>query len=487
MPRRNRKSLKADSMNKKRWCENRSMNSITSNITNVSSNSPRINNLSCIKNYESDLKTKYIFVDFEQLQKLFATVKCSTCENQSLVLNSCGKNGFSTNLKLFCSICNAENSSVSTSVSSSSNHADINLRITQAISHIGKGYSAIEKFCLIMNMDPFSSSTYSRCIQKLYDAQLVATRNMLADVHKEIKDKNRSIFSTKSEICDIAVSFDGTWLTRGHTSLLGVSCVIDVLTGYVIDFEVMSKVCRVCNNTKKELGEQTAEFEIWHKGHKSACELNHTGSSASMEMEAALTLWKRSVSYGFRYTTLLSDGDAKTFNYLSEKQIYGKDVILKKEECVNHVSKRLGTGLRNAVKEWKARGVTLGGKSYGSLKESTIKKLTVYYQRAILRNKGNANAMKNDIYATLYHSISTDKKPQHSKCTPGENSWCFYQAAKAKGEIPGSHKLNINTPVDEKYLTHIMPVYQRLASKELLERCTQCKTQNANESLHNMI
>ncbi|GFW98259.1 uncharacterized protein TNCV_332111 [Trichonephila clavipes] len=125
-----------------------------------------------------------------------------------------------------------------------------------------------------------------------------------------------------------------------------------------------------------------------------------------MEMEAALTLWDPT-SLGFRYITVLSDGDCKTFNYLCEEKVYGPDIVIKKEECINHVS----------------------GKAHGSLKEATIKKLTTYYQKAILRNKGDVNAMKTAIYATLLHSISTDAKPQHSKCPAGENSWCFYQSA----------------------------------------------------------
>ncbi|GFV21674.1 uncharacterized protein TNCV_1834521 [Trichonephila clavipes] len=32
-----------------------------------------------------------------------------------------------------------------------------------------------------------------------------------------------------------------------------------------------------------------------------------------------------------------------------------------------------------------------------------------------------------------------------------------------------------------------MPIYQRLASNELLQRCIRCVTQNANESLHSII
>ncbi|GFS70714.1 uncharacterized protein TNCV_520981 [Trichonephila clavipes] len=55
-------------------------------------------------------------------------------------------------------------------------------------------------------------------------------------------------------------------------------------------------------------------------------------------------------------------------------------------------------------------------------------------------------------------------KPQHSKCPAGENSWCFYQSAIANGEKPNNHKLNVGTPINEKFLPKILPIYQRLAS-----------------------
>ncbi|GFX09118.1 uncharacterized protein TNCV_4166971 [Trichonephila clavipes] len=90
--------------------------------------------------------------------------------------------------------------------------------------------------------------------------------------------------------------------------------------------------------------------------------------------------------------------------------------------------------------------------------------------------------MKKAIYATLHHSISTDQKPQHSKCPIGADSWCFYQSAKAKEQNPGLHKEHVRTPINESF-----SIYQRLASNELLERCINCGTQNAKESLHNMI
>ncbi|GFX65445.1 uncharacterized protein TNCV_399961 [Trichonephila clavipes] len=206
-----------------------------------------------------------------------------------------------------------------------------------------------------------------------------------------------------------------------------------------------------------------------------------------MEQEAALKLWQRSEDSGFRYTTLLSDGDAKTYQYLNTKEVYGPEIKIKIEDCINHVSKRLGTSLRKAVKEWRARGVSLGGKSRGCLKEETIKKLSRYYQNAIHSNKGDVEAMKTAIYATLFHSISTDQKPQHFQCPTVKDSWSFFQAALARGEVPGPHVKHVKTPLKETHLAKIMPIYQRLASNELLQRSITCVTQNANESLHSII
>ncbi|GFU69877.1 uncharacterized protein TNCV_112961 [Trichonephila clavipes] len=143
-----------------------------------------------------------------------------------------------------------------------------------------------------MNIDPFSSNTYGKCARRLDNAYTLASENIFAEIHREIKNA----YENGAEIADLSVSFDGTWLTRGHTSLISVGCVIDMLTEYVVDFEVMSKVCRHCSVAKNKLGQSSAEFSIWYEGHKSECDINHLGSSTSMEMEAALTLWKRSTS-----------------------------------------------------------------------------------------------------------------------------------------------------------------------------------------------
>ncbi|GFX43981.1 uncharacterized protein TNCV_4112601 [Trichonephila clavipes] len=279
------------------------------------------------------------------------------------------------------------------------------MRMVQSFLSVGKGYLAMEKFCMLINMALPSIRTFNTYKKKLCKSLVRSTEKSLNDVRSQVKSANQS----NSAITDIYVTCDGTWLTRGYSSQIGVGCVIDLLTGFVMDFEIMSKRCIECEHAKSGLGENSAEFHVWYEGHISSCAINHVRSSCAMEQEAAHKLWQRSEDNGFRYATPLSHGDAKRYQYLKNKEVYGPEIKIKKEECINHVSKRLGTSLRKAVKEWRARGVSLGGKFRGSLKEETIKKLSRYYQNAIRSNKCDVEARKTAMYATLFHNISTPK------------------------------------------------------------------------------
>ncbi|GFU82908.1 uncharacterized protein TNCV_3514861 [Trichonephila clavipes] len=110
-----------------------------------------------------------------------------------------------------------------------------------------------------------------------------------------------------------------------------------------------------------------------------------------------------------RYVSILSDGDAKTYQHLSSLNVYGSCIKIAKEECINHVAKRLGTGLRNKILEWRNKGITIGGRKEGNLKENTIVKLTNFYRKAIKDNAPDVRKMKSAILASLFHCSSTDK------------------------------------------------------------------------------
>lgn len=49
-----------------------------------------------------------------------------------------------------------------------------------------------------------------------------------------------------NEIIDICASFDDTCQKRGYTSLCGIGIAIDIITGLIVDFEVVRKYSRQC-------------------------------------------------------------------------------------------------------------------------------------------------------------------------------------------------------------------------------------------------
>ena len=59
----------------------------------------------------------------------------------------------------------------------------------------------------------------------------------------------------------------------------------------------------------------------WPEMHGEECNRIFDGSSGGMKATAAEVLWERSVErHRFRYTAILSDGDAKTYKHLCERR-----------------------------------------------------------------------------------------------------------------------------------------------------------------------
>ena len=102
---------------------------------------------------------------------------------------------------------------------------------------------------------------------------------------------------------------------------------------------MLSKYCVECEQVGKQLAGE--ELEMWKQLHVDQCAINHTGSSGSMETEAAKLMWARSVELmDAKYTSLLGDGDAAVLSALNALQPYGADVAIVKQECINHIDQQ---------------------------------------------------------------------------------------------------------------------------------------------------
>ena len=76
-------------------------------------------------------------------------------------------------------------------------------------------------------------------VKEVTYANKVAVTTILDEAVKVIRQTRSTLDSVdieEDDIIDLAVSFDGSWMTRGHKSLYGIGCVVDIVTGFVIDF-----------------------------------------------------------------------------------------------------------------------------------------------------------------------------------------------------------------------------------------------------------
>lgn len=316
---------------------------------------------------------------------------------------------------------------------------------------------------------PVHNKSYDEIIQHIGKASdLVSSTSMKAAAKRE---SEMSIEAGENN--GITVSGDGSWRRRGFSSLFGIVSLIGWHTGKVVDVVVKSEFCKACMYWKNKEG--TAEYEEWKESHGETCEANHEGSAGKMEVDAATEMFSRANEKNdVNYINYIGDGDCKTF-----KAILEQNPTVKKKECIDHVQKRMGNRLRNLVK--KTKGLSGKGKLTGKL----IDKLSIYYGLAIRRHSDSLEDMKKAIWATLYHKISTNSKPQHHFCPEGSNSWCGWQLHKA---VSGNKsRYNHDPAMPMEVFKAIKPVYEELSSDELLTRCLGGFTQNSNESFNSLV
>ncbi|GFX31754.1 uncharacterized protein TNCV_170871 [Trichonephila clavipes] len=315
---------------------------------------------------------------------------------------------------------------------------------------IGQGLESLKTFCAVMSLpNPVE--------QKSYDV----INNKLLRVMKEVAEESmkRAAVEENSSSPDnlLTVSGDGTWKTRGHSSLIGVCTVIGAVTGKVLDREVLSSFCKGCDSYKGvKFG---IKYNKWQRVHKISCRKNYSGSAGTMEVDGMLRIFNRSEKLrNLKYSNYIGDGDTKTFNALSENKPYGDDHLIQKIECVGHVQKRMGTRLRKLKlvysKKKLSDGKTIGGK--GRLTDSLIDKLAHYYALMMKRCTGFVPQIQ--IHGKYNAAIN--------------NNLQNYQ-----------HKPSVAKAVRDV----IKPVFADLSHPALLKKCLGGKTQNPNESLNSLI
>lgn len=410
----------------------------------------------------------FLLFDFGCLVQLISFLACPECQTVGTV-SVCflghKRNGLAVCMKLICSSCEYESNEMYSS-KKVSKYFEINRRVAYASRAVGIGHSEINKLCYLLGLPSVpNKSAYQRHIKEINAVIKVLATDTMNDAAASL------ISATGRNECAVAV--DGTWQRRGFSSLVGVVTAVSVKTGKVLDVEVMTKDCMSCRMYRKK-DKNSPSYQTWKTNHK--CAINYEGSSPNMEPVGAGRLFLRSIQLrGLTYSEYLGDGDSKSFKTVCDLDPYD-GIKIEKLECVGHYQKRVGKALRQLVACQK-----LGGK--GKLTQALIDKLQNYFGIALRSSTGSVEQMYKAIWASLFHVAANDKQPLHAKCPLGEDSWCSYQVAKAKG-VPYKHK-GPGIPIE--ILRKIKPAYERLTDKKMLQKCLHGKTQNINESFNGMI
>ena len=139
----------------------------------------------------------------------------------------------------------------------------VNKKIVESTIMMGIGYAGLQRFCSTMNMNILNKKPYQKIIEDLSTDFMELKEKVLGLAREKVREYYMSLDSSLSadSVIDYSVTYDGTWQKRGFTSLYGIGFVIELFTGIIIDYEIISKFCRICSEKEKTMDSNSEEFK----------------------------------------------------------------------------------------------------------------------------------------------------------------------------------------------------------------------------------
>ena len=193
-----------------------------------------------------------------------------------------------------------------------------------------------------------------------------------------------------------------------------------------------------------------------------------------MDSAAAVDIWKRSIStHNLVYDTYIGDGDSSSYKNLVKSDPYNGLSIVRKEECLGHVQKRLKKHLHKKSRTFKG------------LPEAKADKLAHLYALVIVQHRGESALEIHEALQVLL--LHTEEK--HDYCPEGSTSWCYFRKLVAQHVEDSSLAFPVTRAPFLSFaeFQRTTDVFQVFASLSFCTTITLGKTQNDNESLHNML
>ncbi|XP_044579116.1 uncharacterized protein LOC123261532 [Cotesia glomerata] len=185
-----------------------------------------------------------------------ALVKCKKCDGNIEFLTASTR-GLGFKIVVSCNNCDSE---YIPSCSFIGHSYEINRRFIFVMRILGIGYEGLCKFCGLMNMPSFlDKATHTILLKHILDCGKTVAEALM----KKAMNQEKETTSENENKNDLTVSGDGTWQKRGFTSSFGVSSIIGYYTGKILDINIKSAYCKLCEYWKKK--RNTVEFEEWYE------------------------------------------------------------------------------------------------------------------------------------------------------------------------------------------------------------------------------
>ena len=426
-------------------------------------------------------------LDIGILAEVFSTFRCKECNNTLVLYEEQWKHGWQTFFRVKCQRCHLEHASFpsSRSLDIPSHHTCVNVPFTPndmnevtmrsvlSTHSTGMSWRDLHKIATIFDMPPPVQAIPSRYAIRLEGVTQNAVKISMSEAADQLHKKVDSEPSPEPKAVNVPISFDSSWKTRGFYSNIGFGAAISTSSKKVLDYEILSRLCEKCSIwTEDKQKDKPSEYEKWLERHKPNCNRNYTGSSQAMEPEAAQRIWGRSLERNrLVYSVFVGDGDSKAFQRVTTLNPYPL-VKVQKEECLTHVAKRLKKNLKKIKPSTKT-------KTYiqHKLPEWKADYIASNYSTVILQNRGTTpDKLSRALRLLLNHAAGI-----HSGCPTGENSWCRWNRPSTT-TTPAT--LTTFTTID---IEKVQEAFNTYATTEFCSHLTLGLTQNANESLHNMI
>ncbi|CAF3486716.1 unnamed protein product [Rotaria sp. Silwood1] len=409
----------------------------------------------------------YTILQNQVLFTLMCKTNCEGCGNRwNGTININKREGLFVILSFQCSSCTNIITIETSPKVVGSDRRDINVR-SQIGGHLcGIRHAGLVKLMGAMNLpSTIQDERYSKWDKDLLvSVKSFSDRSMKKAVEEAVTAANGR---------ELMVSGDGFWQTRGFQSRHGAAALISCnTTPKVLDIETCSALAIKKSNP--------AKYNDVIRSHH--CEKNYNKSSGTIEADAVLNMFQRSVSkYEIYYTKYVGDGDSKTFATLSNKPLYPGKVIRKIED-LNHFSKRMKRQLETKKREYGKKqlsdGKTIGGKN--RLSEQNVIRLQMAFASTIRKCKHDLDLLFKRSWAIFWHKYSTNDDPRHDSCSI---DWCGYLKAARDGTSYDHTPHALPRPV----LDAIKPVFDNLCSRKSLERVLDASSQNPNEGFHSLV